>query len=328
MTMPFVSILLVARNEKAHIERAIRSVLEQDYPKDRLELLIIDGMSDDGSFEVAEKIAKTQNLGLSVRIFQNPAKILAAGWNLGIKEAKGEIVCRFDVHGWPEPDYVSLGVQELMKRTREGVVCVGGILDNVGDGFWGNLIASIMSCPFGVGNSPFRIRNGERNGRFSDTAAMGLYLKKIFSTIGYFREDLKRNQDLDLHTRIRSQGFSFFTCPDMTFHYVVRNSILSFVKKGYSDGFWVGYSRKGYIRHWVPGIFILYLLGLTIFRSRNLKSLYFPLVSYVLLNVIFTLFCGKGPGKWFLPFLFFSLHASYGLGIIVGFSKSFFRKMC
>ena len=123
MTKPFVSALLVTRNEKSYIEKSLRSLIDQDYPKDCYEIIVIDGMSDDGTAEQIEKIIASVGQNLSMRLIRNEKRILAAGWNLGIQSAKGEYVIRIDAHAEVEPDFLEKNVQTMLSVD---AVCVGG----------------------------------------------------------------------------------------------------------------------------------------------------------------------------------------------------------
>ncbi len=57
-TLPFISVVIPMRNESGWIQRCLGSVLAQDYPADRMEVLVADGMSDDGSRDQLERLAR------------------------------------------------------------------------------------------------------------------------------------------------------------------------------------------------------------------------------------------------------------------------------
>jgi len=321
-SLPTITLLIVVRNEKNYIEKSLNSLLKQTYPKELTEIIIVDGMSSDGTREIVKKvIEELRRTGISIRMINNPQYILASGWNIGIKNAKGEIVCRIDTHSEIYPDYVEIGVRELLKRKEEKVVCVGGVLENVGDGKMGESIADLFSSKFGMGNSAFRI--GVRRPKYTDTAVFGLYWKWIFEKVGYFNEALKRNQDIDLHDRILKEGYKFMTHPDMRIKYYVRNTIRDLMKKAFGDGYWIIASSKSYLRHRVPFYFVLYLLSipfiLLITNSISLLWIRYvyliPLIMYTLFLFFFSIKDGKSLiRKLLLLFLFPTFHISYGLG--------------
>jgi glycosyltransferase involved in cell wall biosynthesis len=320
--LPAVTLLIVVRNERNYIEKSLESLLKQTYPKELTEIIIVDGMSTDGTRELLEKkIKELQDRGIDIKIIDNPKLILASGWNIGIKNAKGDIVCRIDTHSEICPTYVEIGIRELLKRQEEKVICIGGVLENTGEGVIGEAIADLFSSRFGMGNSAFR--TGVKEPKYTDTAVFGLYWKWIFDKIGYFNEALKRNQDIDLHDRILKAGYKFLTHPEMKIKYYVRNTILGLVKKAFGDGYWIIASSKSYLRHRVPFYFVLYLLSiLFVFLITSATSLLWIRYAYLIPLILYTLFLfsfsikdGKSLiRKLLLLFLFPTFHISYGLG--------------
>lgn len=319
--LPKVTLLIVVRNESGHIEKSLQSLLDQTYPKELIEIIIIDGMSKDGTKEwLQSKVKELQVKGNEVKLLDNPEYILASGWNIGIKNASGDIVCRIDAHSEIDSNYVMTGVRNLLERKKENVVCVGGVLKNEGIGLLGKAIAILSSSRLGVGNSVFRV--GINKPIFTDTAVFGLYWKWIFNKIGYFDESLERNQDIALHSKILENGYKFVTHPGMKIKYYVRSTISELFKKAFGDGYWVIASEKSYLRHKIPLFFILYLFSIPItfwaFQLCGLAILYyfylFPLFSYLILSLYFGLKSDGYLNKLLLPLLFPAFHISYGIG--------------
>src|SRR6185436_12536097 len=146
---PFVSVLMPVRNEAGFIQRSVTAVLAQDYPHDRMAIIIADGLSNDGTRE-AVKAVQLQNL--NVNLIDNPGKIVSTGLNAALRVAKGEIIVRVDGHCEIARDYVSRCVSHL---TDAKVDCVGGPLETVGETYAARAIAAAMSSSFGVGGSAF-----------------------------------------------------------------------------------------------------------------------------------------------------------------------------
>lgn len=318
---PLVSLIVVVRNEEKFIVGALRSLVTQSYPKELVQIILVDGLSNDNTRSVAETFLKSA--GVDYVILTNEKKILASGWNLAIKAAKGEYVCRIDAHGAISQDYVERGIDNLLTGNCPGLVCTGGQLVNKGEGFWGGIAQDFFSSKFGIGNSPFRIKSTQKF--YSDTAAMGMYCKSIFEEVGYFDEQLARNQDIALHKKILAKGYKFITDPDMIFTYYVRSNFRSFIKKAYQDGFWIIYSEASYLRHKVPLFFFLYLLlicSLKLLKRLNWLVLY-PLVSYAILSCFYACKDGRGLSKVFLVLVYPAYHLAYGFGSFVAFLKKF-----
>lgn len=330
---PKVTMLIVVRNERNFILRALNSFLNQTYPKDSTEIIIVDGMSTDGTRElVEEKIKELSKIGVDIKILDNPKYVLASGWNIGIRNAKGEIVCRIDAHSEISLNYVEIGVKELLKRKDENVVCVGGILENIGEGKLGKVIADLFSSRFGMANSAFRV--GVKEPKYTDTAVFGLYWKWIFDKVCYFNESLKRNQDIDLHSKLLRKGYKFLTHPEMKAKYYVRSDLKGLIKKSFEDGYWVIASRRGYTRHKIPLIFVTYLFSVMP-MSVIIKYLTIPLIGwlyispliiYMFASILFGIKDGKGSiNKLILPFLFPIFHISYGMGSLKALINKFIR---
>lgn len=321
-----VSLIIVVRNERAYIEKSLNSLLNQTYPNALKEIILVDGFSEDGTREWLQEIIEVLQAGnVNIKLLDNPKRILASGWNIGIKYAKGDIVCRIDAHSEISPDYIEKGVKELLEKKNANVVCVGGILENIGFGFIGKSIADLFSSKFTVGNSPFRTKASKI--KYTDTAVFGLYWRWIFNDVGYFDEDLERNQDIVLHAKILERGYRFITRPDMRAKYHVRSNIPALIKKAFKDGYWIIASEKSYLRHRVPLYFVFYVVTIPFFRQfikiflqYSPLSYYYllPLMSYILLSIYFSIKDGKALGRVILPFLFPIFHISYGIGSMRG----------
>lgn len=325
---PFITAMIVVRNEEKYIGKCFRSLLEQNYPSDKYEVLLIDGLSEDKTLTVAMETeknyayAKTKDgtSKISVRYIENPQKILAAGWNIGIKEAKGEYVVRIDAHGYAEKDFILRSVETILKVS--DATCVGGTINTEPISKKGRIIADVLSSPFGVGNSKFRYSQKEQ---YVDTVAFGLYKKSIFSKVGYFDETLKRNQDNDMHRRIREYGGKFYLNPEIKSTYHPRETIRSMVKQGFQNGKWnIITFRKSKnsvsIRHLVPLFFVVGIIGLSIL-GLWFKPFWILLISilslHLILGLTFALLKSREVNRvMMMPILFLLFHLSYGLGSI------------
>ncbi len=316
--LPLVSFIIVARNAESHVRRLLNEFLVQDYPSPCRELIFVDGASEDGTRLAAQEFTQ-HHPELTITILDNPQKTLAPGWNLALRAARGEIVCRLDAHASMPPDYLRQGVAILTALEKEKVVCVGGPMLTQGQGTWGRSIAGVLSSPFGVGNSPFRY---DRRPGFVDTVPFGLYWKWVFDQVGLFREDLVRNQDLELHARIRDRGWRFYLTPELRTTYFSRATISSFMRQAFDNGYWVMLTwRQSRWRHLVPFAFVGGMAGVGVasltWPSARL-CLYGLSAFYAGLAFLFATKTARQQGYWpyllTMPPLFFLLHLSYGLG--------------
>lgn len=327
---PFITVIIVMRNEEKYIRKCLESVINQDYPKDKFEIIVVDGESDDRSIEIIEEYAKDND----IKIIINKKRILAAGWNIGIKAAKGEIVIRPDAHSYIERDFINKNVETLINHP--DAICVGGKIESISlDGTMAKSITNVLSSPFGVGNSYFRIGS---KAKYVDTVAYGAYRKEIFDKIGYFNEELERNQDLELHSRIKKYGGKFYFNPEIKSYYFTRSTLKGFAKQAYRNGKWniitLNWQKEALsIRHLIPFLFVISILFNSIvsfFIKKWTYILILELMLYLIGIVLATIKISKGNGLKYLfttPFLFPILHISYGIGSLIGMFKLLFIKI-
>ncbi|MCB1034312.1 MAG: glycosyltransferase family 2 protein, partial [Acidobacteria bacterium] len=212
--LPFVTVVMPVRNEADFIERSLGAVLSQDYPRNRFEVLIADGMSTD---DTRERIRSLPSGAVPVRILDNPGRIVPTGLNAALKEARGEIIVRVDGHCEIAPDYLRRSVEHLSRGEASGV---GGPIETVGEGYRAQAIAAAMSSNFGVGGSAFRTGRDEPS--FVDTVAFPAYPRQILQKAGPYDEELVRNQDDEYNYRLRKAGHRLLLAPDVRSLYFSR----------------------------------------------------------------------------------------------------------
>ena len=317
----FISVIIVMRNEEDYIEKCLLSILNQDYPKEKYEVIVVDGESTDKSVEIVSKYIDE----FDIKIINNPKKNLAAGWNIGMKSARGNIVIRPDAHSTIEQDFLKKNIETLADK--QDAVCVGGKINSICNGsFMAKAISSVLSSPFGVGNSQFRIGN---KSQYVDTVAYGAYKKNIFEKCGYFNEYLDRNQDLEMHSRIKQSGGKFYFNPEIKSNYYTRNTFKGFVTQAYRNGKWniitLHWQKNALsVRHLIPLMFVLSILFniiLSFIINKWKYILLLEVILYILAMTIGAIKIGLKDGIIYAliaPFLFLSLHVSYGIGSIVG----------
>lgn len=298
------------------------SLINQTYPKERYEIVVIDGGSTDGTLDVIKELQDTYNSdSFSIRVVSNPKKILATGWNIGIQSARGEYVVRIDAHATADSNFIEKSVETIQ---RVDAVCVGGKLTSKSLNGEEDTISLVLSSPFGVGNSSFRVSEEEG---YADTAVYGLYKKDIFEKAGYFDERMVRNQDIELHSRIKKTGGKFYFNPAIKSTYYTRNTVKKMLKQAYGNGQWnMVLLKKGTgalsLRHLVPFFFVLGVIGSIILGFVHPASWIIGAAVVLLHLGLGAYFATKKTRKisqvLTMPFLFISLHFAYGLGYIKG----------
>ncbi|MCA9952387.1 MAG: glycosyltransferase family 2 protein [Anaerolineales bacterium] len=317
---PFVSVIMPVRNEGAFIAHSLGSVLAQDYSIECMEVLVVDGMSDDGTRDVVQRLAG--QTAVSVKLIDNPAGIVSPGLNKGIKQAAGEIIMRVDGHCEIAPNYVARCVETLRQT---GADCVGGAMVTVGETAVAQAISSAQSSPFGVGDVTFR--TGCKEGAFVDTLAFGAYRREVFERLGGFDEELVRNQDDEFNFRLTQAGGKIWLDPAIRSVYYSRASLPKLWRQYYQYGLYkvrVMQKRRAVAawRHLVPGLFVLSIVGSLLLSLVTQQKKWFTLVTtpYIMANLAATTYTARG--KWriapILPLAFAVLHSAYGLGFLHG----------
>jgi len=316
--VPLVSLLVAMRNEEQHIGATLESIFAQDYPPDRLEVRVYDGDSSDGSWAIAERLCADRPLA---SVSRNPRITQAAGWNLGIDEARGDIIGIVSAHCELAPDYVSTAVETL---ERTGAEMVGGLMRAVGDGPVGEAIALATSTPFGVGGARFHYATVETD---VDTVYMGVCRSETYRRFR-FDEEMVRNQDDELSYRILDAGGRIVVNPRIRSTYRNRSSFQSLWRQYYDYGFWKvrvmeKHPRQVRVRQLVPPALVASTLAsaaLAPFSAVGRMMLAAVLGSYGAANVTASLAAGRSRPRLLtlLPLVYSTLHFAYGAGFIAG----------
>lgn len=316
--------ILPVRNESAYIESGLLTIFAQDYPKDLLEIIVVDGMSTDDTREIVSRLT-SQHEDMSVKILDNPNNIVSTALNIGIMEARGEIIIRVDGHSTISPDYVRQCVDILAKTNASNV---GGKMNAVGNNLFGKTVALATSTPFGIGSGRFHYSNEEE---YVDTVYMGAWPRSVFEKVGLFDEELIRDQDDEFNYRIRKAGGKILLSPLINSKYNVRSSPIKLWIQYFQYGYWKvrvlqKQPRQMSLRQFVPPAFVLALI---VSLVMNLSSTFRPfssivILAYLLVNLSVSVFIAFRRNWKCLPILpgtFAILHISYGLGFLIGLIK-------
>ncbi len=319
---PRVSVILPIRNEASHIARCLESVCAQDYSPQRLEILVVDGMSDDGTRAVVADFAARD---ARVRLLDNPRRIVPTALNRGLAVSTGEIIIRVDGHAVIARDYVRRCVADLERVSAD---CVGGPIQALGETYVARAIAVAQSSPFGVGDAAFR---HARESQYVDTLAFGAYRRRVFDRVGLFDEELVRNQDDEFNFRLTRAGGKIWLDCDIHSTYYSRSTLRALCKQYLEYGFWKvrviqKHRRPASWRHLVPGLFVLALLGSLMVSVVLRTSFAFLLVSlpYVGVSLFASSWTAARRGLAYLPVLplaFAAMHLSYGFGFLAGLAR-------
>ncbi len=252
----FVSVIVPCLNEGDHIGSCLDSILANDYPQEALEVLVVDGMSDDDTPRIVQRYLEQHS---SIKLLDNPTRTTPAALNLGLTYARGDVIMRMDAHTTYPPNYISGLVAWL---DRSGADNVGGVCLTVPSAptSIARAIALGNAHPFGVGNAYFRI--GTRQPRWVDTVPFGCYRREVFDRIGLFDEDLLRNQDDEFNHRLLRRGGRILLVPDIVSYYHARRTLANLWRMFYQYGYFkpLVVRKLGAIltvRQVVPALFVM-----------------------------------------------------------------------
>lgn len=318
--MHIVSVVIPVRNEEEHIARCLQSVVDQDYPKDLMEVFVVDGMSEDSSREIITDFARRYP---HVKLLHNPDRAATFGLNMGIIEAKGQVIARVDGHCTIQRDYINSCVKALRET---GAQNVGGLMRPVGTTFLEKAIAFAMSHPFGVGGGKFHYSQKEM---FADTVYLGTYKREVFDKIGLFDEKAHYSEDDELNYRLIKSGGKIFLDPRIKSQYHPRSSLSALWRQYHNYGRGKvrtikKHGRPASWRHVIPASFVVSVIGSFILYA--IHPLFWWLIavvcgSYIVASTLVSARISYREGWKYLPILpivFATLHFGYGIGFLRG----------
>ena len=320
--LPLVSIIVPMRNEERCVGACLDSILANEYPEGKLEILVVDGQSTDRSREIVQaKIRRNPQ----IRLLGNPQGITPIAMNIGIRASKGEVVCIINAHAHVSPDFIKRSVQTLQEH--EEADAVGGALCSVNEKRLGKAIALALNSPLGAGGARYRTRTTP--GLIRDTVPYAVYRRTVFTRIGLIDEELVRNQDAEFNYRLLRMGGRIYFNPDILSYLTARASLRQLTKQQFQTGYWkVKLLQKIFLktnwRHLVPAVFVVVtaVSGIAAVFSTWGKWIFFADVgAYAAAVGVSSCFLGLRHGAknlLLLPWVFSVIHISYGIGMNKG----------
>lgn len=325
-----VSFIIVAYNEEKTLGTVFKNLEEQTYNHKKIEVILVDGMSTDKTKEMMEQFQK-ENSFERVIIKDNPKKTLPCGWNVALKEAKGDIILRIDAHATIPKEFIQKNVECIASGEK---IC-GGYRPNIIEekSNWQKTLLLVEQSLFGSSVASYR-RNGEK--RYVKSVFHGAYCKEVFDKVGLYNENLARTEDNEMHYRMRQAGYKICFDPNIISYQHTRNSLKKMLKQKYMNGFWIGVTLRECPQcfsfyHFIPFAFVCSIIisvcSIPLIGSEILKLI---IGSYLLvdfgMSVLAMLNNRLRITNVVLPILFFCLHILYGVGTMMGIAKAIFKK--
>ena len=229
-----VSFCVIAYNEEKALDSLFKDIIAQDYPHEKMEIVLVNAMSTDQTRKKMEEFSKEDHGFRRVVVLDNKKKIQAAGWNVAITAAKGDVILRIDAHTMIPSDFVSKNIQCIIS----GENVTGGRRPNVVEEEtpWKHTLLLAESSMFGSSIAPYRKGNHKT---YVKSVFHGAYRKEVFEKAGLFNENLGRTEDNEMHYRIRKAGYKICFNPDIISYQNIRNSWCGMLKQKYGNGHWI-----------------------------------------------------------------------------------------
>jgi glycosyltransferase involved in cell wall biosynthesis len=317
-----ISVIIPCLNEEKHIEECILSIIQNGYKTDAMEVLVIDGGSNDQTLTI---LSDLKNQYPCIFVIHNLKQKTPFALNLGIANARFEKIMIAGAHATYPEGYL----QHFDQLTNQpGIDVAGGSLETVPSDYSpkSRAIAYVLSHPFGVGNSAFRV--GTSGLTRVDTVPFGIYRRKVFEKAGVYNDKLIRNHDIELSKRIAANGFQIWLDPAFKCTYFARSSFQKLMQNNFKNGYWniravmlTKTLKSLSFRHFIPLLFILALL-VPIFAALFLGFWVIWLSDLILISYLTILFikCSlleHKPNIHLVLSAFVSLHFSYGFGSLL-----------
>ncbi len=324
---------VIAYNEQKHLPLLLDDLLAQTYPKESIEVILVDGKSSDLTEKImADFKSQYESFFSRIVVLNNEKRVQPAGWNIVLKNAKADVILRIDAHARLNQDFI----ENNMKCINSGEFVCGGPRENVIDEetVWKHVLLEAEQSMFGSGIAVFRQDCKQRT--YVKSVFHAAYRKEVIERVGAFNEELTRTEDNEYHYRVRKAGYNICYDPSIKSRYQTRNSLIRMIKQKYQNGFWVGKTifvcpRCISIYHLIPSLFVGAIICTCVMAAIGII---WPMVAlwgaYLLANIIMTISAVRNSKRincfqLCLPFVFLTLHVAYGGGTLLGIANGMFE---
>ena len=298
-----------ARNEAAHIEACVRSILSQRVDG-QLEVVVADGRSSDETDYLASAAGAV--------VVDNPDGKTPAGLNAALAAARGDVVVRFDAHAEMPPGYIAACLRAL--EDEPGAVNVGGWREVVPAGPWGRATAAALASRLGVGNPRIWRRPAPGEKRVDvDTVPLGCFRSSELRAAGGWNEDFARNQDFELNHRLRAAGGRVVFDPEVWSIYRPRESLRAVARQywdyGHFKALMLARAPRSFRPRQAAPVALVATAAAAVTPTPAAPIAWGAVGAYALLIVAASV---RLRGGWRTAPVLVVMHWSWGLGVVVG----------
>jgi len=314
------SIIIPTYNEQDYIANCIDSILNQNYDKELIKIIIVDGNSSDNTLSI---IREYQQKHPCIKLKENPGRRTPQSLNIGVRDSKEDVVVILGAHTILDKDFIFFNNKYLNELK---VKVTGGTQINKGLNFMQHIIGLAMENPFAMASAPYRWSKKEQ---FVDTVVYAAYKRELFDELGFFEENFTISEDAEFNWRIRKAGYKIFFSPNIKSYYYPRKNLKKFIYQMFRYGILrVNVLKKHLsafkISHIIPPLFVVCLITLLVLLILSkIPSIYFLIfiIGYFVVNIVGTIYRSAGESITYsliLPLIIFLMHFAWGLGFIVG----------
>jgi len=322
----FISVIIPVRNEEAHLGAVLGDLLNQDYPADRFEILVVDGESTDGTAAVVQHYSAVDSP--TIRLLANPGRLSSAGRNVGIRNSQGDIILFVDGHCRILNRSLLSDTVRIMQETGARCLCRPQPLTAPGNTWFQDVVAHARATLIGHGRDS-TIYDTELEGFVDPTSSGAGYQRSVFERVGLYDEQFDACEDVELNHRVHRAGIPAYSSPRLTITYEPRTGLTGLFRQTlrYGKGRFLlmrKHAEAASLSQLVPaafaaGLFLLTVGSLASGVIRDFSLL--ALAAYAVLLLVFSTALGVRHGwKDFLvaPFVYLTIHLGFGAGFWAG----------
>lgn len=328
-----ISFVVIALNSEGTLDSLFECLRKQTYPHNHIEVVLVDGGSDDQTKNKMMKFMSADNDFKRVLVLDNPGKTLPCGWNVALEKVEGDAILRVDAHTFFPENFIELNVNNLNRGEN---ICGGKVVSVPASmNKWSVTINEAENSMFGGSFAAFR---HAETARYVSTAAFAIYRKNVFDKVGKYNETLTRTEDNEMHYRMKKAGYKFYYDPEIVSYRKTRSTFRKLLNQKYLNGYWIGRTlgvepRCFSLYHFVPLVFVISIIVLSFIAFCEIT---WPIITlwimYWLVNLIMSIFavimCNRRNIYFlFIPIMFFLLHIWYGIGTLIGIWKMIIGKI-
>jgi succinoglycan biosynthesis protein ExoA len=317
-----IDVVISTLNEERYVERCLEHVLGQDYPRDLVSVVLVDGGSTDRTVDLAQRLA-AQDARLDV-VADGRRRTLPEALNVGIARGSGELVAKIDAHGYPAKDFLRRAV-DAFADGGDDVACVGGRPEQTGETAWGVAAALARTSRFGTGGSVYA---GTSQRELVDTVQCGVYRREALDRVGGFDDSMAYGEDDELNWRLREAGYRILLDDSIRFVYFTRGSLRGLFRQYRNYGrakVRVLARHPRFLRPWhlAPAAFVLVAVALVLAAALGPTWLRIAAaacaVAYLAAAVVAALIAARNPAVALrVVAAFAAIHFGYGSGMLAG----------